>query len=78
MDDVALMTYTSGTTGLPKGAMLTYGNALFKTAAAAQCNGVRGDDVLLSVAPLYPHCRHGDGRERAGLHRRHLGADVPV
>ena len=53
MDDVALMTYTSGTTGLPKGAMLTYGNALFKTAAAAQCNGVRGDDVLLSVAPLY-------------------------
>jgi len=53
MDDVALMTYTSGTTGLPKGAMLTYGNALFKTAAAAQCNGVRSDDVLLSVAPLY-------------------------
>ena len=25
------MTYTSGTTGLPKGAMLSYGNALFKT-----------------------------------------------
>lgn len=53
MDDVALMTYTSGTTGLPKGAMLTYGNALYKTAAAANCNGVRPDDVLLSIAPLY-------------------------
>ena len=26
MDDVALMTYTSGTTGLPKGAMLSYRN----------------------------------------------------
>ena len=47
------MTYTSGTTGLPKGAMLSYGNALFKTRAAADCNGVTGDDVLLSIAPLY-------------------------
>jgi long-chain acyl-CoA synthetase len=53
MDDVALMTYTSGTTGLPKGAMLSYANALFKTRAAADCNGVAGSDVLLSVAPLY-------------------------
>jgi len=53
MDDVALMTYTSGTTGLPKGAMLTYRNALYKTAAAADCNGVTGDDVLLAIAPLY-------------------------
>ena len=53
MDDVALMTYTSGTTGLPKGAMLTYGNALYKSAAAANCNGVSHDDVLLAIAPLY-------------------------
>ncbi len=53
MDDVALMTYTSGTTGLPKGAMLSYGNALYKSAAASNCNGVRADDVLLAVAPLY-------------------------
>jgi len=53
LDDVALMTYTSGTTGLPKGAMLSYGNALFKTTVCADCNGVGGDDVLLSVAPLY-------------------------
>ncbi len=53
MDDVALMTYTSGTTGLPKGAMLSYRNALYKSAAAANCNGVTGSDVLLAIAPLY-------------------------
>jgi len=53
MDDVALMTYTSGTTGLPKGAMLSYRNALYKSAAAAHCNGVAANDVLLAVAPLY-------------------------
>jgi long-chain acyl-CoA synthetase len=53
MDDVALMTYTSGTTGLPKGAMLTYRNAVYKTAAAADCGGVNRDDVLLAIAPLY-------------------------
>jgi long-chain acyl-CoA synthetase len=53
MDDVALMTYTSGTTGLPKGAMLSYRNALFKTAAAADCNGMNSSDMLLSIAPLY-------------------------
>ena len=52
--DVALMTYTSGTTGLPKGAMLSHDNALFKTPAAADCNRVAGDDVLLAIAPLYP------------------------
>ncbi|CAN7212937.1 AMP-binding protein [Variovorax sp. LjRoot130] len=66
MDDIALMTYTSGTTGLPKGAMLSYGNALFKTRAAADCNGVAASDVLLSIAPLY---------HIAGML---MGVDVPV
>ena len=53
MDDVVLMTYTSGTTGLPKGAMLSCDNALYKTAAAVHCNGLAASDVLLAVAPLY-------------------------
>ena len=53
MDDIALMTYTSGTTGLPKGAMLSYDNALYKSAAAADCNGVSAHDVLLGIAPMY-------------------------
>ena len=53
LDDLALLTYTSGTTGLPKGAMLTYRNALFKSAVTAQGHDVRPDDVMLAVAPLY-------------------------
>jgi long-chain acyl-CoA synthetase len=53
MDDVALMTYTSGTTGLPKGAMLSYRSALFKASCAADCNGIGGDATLLAVAPVY-------------------------
>jgi long-chain acyl-CoA synthetase len=50
LGDVALMTYTSGTTGLPKGAMLSYGNALFKTRAASDCNSVASSDVLQAIA----------------------------
>jgi long-chain acyl-CoA synthetase len=53
LDDVALLTYTSGTTGMPKGAMLTYGNALFKSAVTADGHELRADDVMLAVAPLY-------------------------
>jgi long-chain acyl-CoA synthetase len=53
LDDVALMTYTSGTTGLPKGAMLSYDNALYKTAVSVEIYGVRNDDVMLAIAPLY-------------------------
>jgi long-chain acyl-CoA synthetase len=51
-NDIGLMVFTSGTTGRPKGAMLTYGNALFKTAASQQANGMDDKDVLLAIAPL--------------------------
>ena len=52
-NDVALMTYTSGTTGLPKGAMLTYRNALYKTAVSVNTKHITASDVLLAIAPLY-------------------------
>ncbi len=52
LEDVSLLVYTSGSTGLPKGAMLSYGNTLFKTAAAAKANGVNPYDRILAVMPL--------------------------
>lgn len=51
-EDVAMIVYTSGTTGRPKGAMLTYGNALFKVASASTFNRIGKEDTLLSVMPL--------------------------
>jgi long-chain acyl-CoA synthetase len=53
LDDVALLVYTSGTTGRPKGAMLTYRNALFKTAATVQANGMLKDERILAVMPMF-------------------------
>lgn len=51
-DDISLMVFTSGTTGRPKAAMLTYGNTLFKTAAAAHSYMLDRHDTTLATAPL--------------------------
>ena len=53
MTDLGLMTYTSGTTGLPKGAMLSHDNALFKAQTTSVANGLGPDDVMLAIAPMY-------------------------
>lgn len=51
-DDVSLMTFTSGTTGRPKGAMLSFGSALYKAAASMMANEVGPDGSSLAVAPF--------------------------
>lgn len=51
-EDVGLMVFTSGTTGRPKAAMLTFGNALFKTAATTQGYQVGENDKTVGIAPL--------------------------
>jgi long-chain acyl-CoA synthetase len=53
LDDIALLAYTSGTTGRPKGAMLTYRNALFKARGGAIASGLTQHDVHLAIPPLY-------------------------
>jgi long-chain acyl-CoA synthetase len=51
-DDVAFLTYTSGTTGVPKGAMNTHGNVAF-TAQVYRDWTRAGDGPILGIAPLF-------------------------
>jgi long-chain acyl-CoA synthetase len=52
--DLATIMYTSGTTGNPKGVMLTHGNLLSNVAASLACEPCQPDDVRLSWLP-YSH-----------------------
>lgn len=51
--DVSVIMYTSGTTGLPKGAMLTHGNILWNNVNSQLAFGGSRDNVILTVAPLF-------------------------
>ncbi|HLU70663.1 MAG TPA: AMP-binding protein [Nonomuraea sp.] len=52
-DDVALLTYTSGTTGPPKGAMNTHGNVLAVAAGFATWVDLQPGDAVYAMAPLF-------------------------
>ena len=51
-DDLATIVYTSGTTGRPKGVMLSHNNILQNAYAAASCGVFTPQDVFLSFLPL--------------------------
>jgi long-chain acyl-CoA synthetase len=51
-DQVATIVYTSGTTGEPKGAMLTHGNLASNVAAVAKVIPIGDQDASLSFLPL--------------------------
>ena len=52
-DDLAFLMYTSGTTGRPKGAMLSHQNLVVNTTNWLYEVGARADDVWLSGLPLF-------------------------
>jgi len=52
-DDVAVLLYTSGTSGLPKGVLLTYGNLQSDLDAAIEYAQLQHRHVFLGIIPLF-------------------------
>ena len=50
--DDAIMLYTSGTTGRPKGAVLSHDNLVWAAKAGAEFDGLKAGDELLSYLPM--------------------------
>ena len=52
-EDLAALVYTSGTTGLPKGTMLTHYNMVSNVVQASQMFELSDFDIAMTVLPLY-------------------------
>ena len=52
-DDIAALLYSSGTTGKPKGIMLSHGNISSNAETLVKAWGFQGSDCLLHALPIY-------------------------
>jgi len=73
-DDLAFLQYTSGSTGMPKGVMVTHGNLMDNEALIGAAYGLDRDDVWFTWLPMY----HDMGLIGTILHPLYSGATAFV
>ena len=73
-DDVALLQYTGGTTGTPKGAMLTHGNLVANTLqmSAWFAKAEKGKEVVMAAVPFF----HVYGMTVCMIFGLYIGAEI--
>jgi fatty-acyl-CoA synthase len=73
-NDVGTIMYTSGTTGTPKGAMLSHRCLIESSAGIALATGIRASDRVIVTVPLF----HGGGLYVVGHSHLYVGASLII